>query len=299
MINHIFLRNLIKNPSLISNLGWGKICEILNEVKSIFETEDLLLEFNLKSPEEEIFVIGDIHGNLKTLLRLNEIIEERGSDLVIFLGDIVDRGPKQLECLLFVLILKILNSKKYFLLRGNHETVEMNQYYGFFEDFINNFRDYYKFNDVLGVYNTLPICAVINNLILCIHGGIPQDNEILKKLKGIKTKDISLISNLVSESIYQIMWNDPKEKLGGFSDSFRGLGIKFFGEDSFERFIDFNNLKSIIRAHECFPEGYRWFFHNRLLSIFSSANYRGKFSPNPASYAIIKDNEIIPKTIDL
>ncbi|MFW9782443.1 MAG: metallophosphoesterase [Candidatus Heimdallarchaeota archaeon] len=299
MIEHAFLRNLIKDPSLISNLGWGKISAILNEVKTIFETEDLLLEFNLKSPEKETLVIGDIHGNLKTLLKLNEIIEERGSDLIIFLGDIVDRGPKQIECLIFVLILKILNSRKYFLLRGNHETVEMNQYYGFFQDFINNFRDYNKFNDVLGVYNILPICAVINDLILCIHGGIPQDIEILEKLKGTKTKDISLISNLVSESIYQIMWNDPKEKLEGFSDSFRGPGIKFFGEDSFEKFVDFNNLKYIIRAHECFPEGYRWFFHNRLLSIFSSANYRGIYSPNPASYAIIKDIEIIPKILEL
>ncbi|MHA2326474.1 MAG: serine/threonine protein phosphatase, partial [Promethearchaeota archaeon] len=80
--------------------------------------------------------------------------------------------------------------------------------------------------------------------------------------------------------------------LKGFTDSFRGNGIKFFGEDVFERFLKNNNLKLLIRAHECFPEGFKWFFHKRLLSIFSSANYRGNFSPNPASFAVIDNNEI-------
>jgi serine/threonine-protein phosphatase PP1 catalytic subunit len=90
------------------------------------------------------------------------------------------------------------------------------------------------------------------------------------------------------------MWNDPKSGLRGFSNSFRGSGIKFFGFDVFENFLKYNDLKYVIRAHECFPEGYRWFFNNRLLSIFSSANYRG---PNPASYAIIRNSEVIPKLL--
>ncbi|MFX0135301.1 MAG: hypothetical protein ACFFDN_16775, partial [Candidatus Hodarchaeota archaeon] len=123
--------------------------------------------------------------------------------------------------------------------------------------------------------------------------------DILKKLKGKKSKDFSTIFQSISQSIYQIMWNDPKLGLKGFSDSFRGPGIKFFGIEVFENFMEVNNLKYLIRAHECFPEGYRWFFDKKLLSIFSSANYRGYFSPNPASYVIIRNNEIIPKLIKI
>jgi serine/threonine-protein phosphatase PP1 catalytic subunit len=82
-----------------------------------------------------------------------------------------------------------------------------------------------------------------------------------------------------------------------FSNSFRGPGIKFFGQRAFDAFMKKNNLQLLIRAHECFPEGYRWFFNKRLLSIFSSANYRGYFSPNPGSYAIIRDNNLIPMLI--
>ena len=175
----------------------------------------------------------------------------------------------------------------------------MNQYYGFFQDFVYRFNNSDNFSEILKLYNVLPICATINNTILCLHGGIPQDNDVLKKLRGIKTKERESILKSVSHGLFQIMWNDPKVELKGFTESFRGSGIKFFGEDDFDNFMKKNNLKLLIRSHECFPEGYRWFFHNHLLSIFSSANYRGIYSPNPASFAVIKNNEIIPKLLEL
>lgn len=294
----IDLQKLINNPDSISKLNFETISEILVQSRDIFKNEPLLLEFNLEN-SEEIIVIGDIHGNMQTLMKLIEIFNKEKPKFIISLGDIVDRGPKQQECLILMLSLKILNPNGFFILKGNHETFEMNQAYGFFYDFMSKFKDPNKFNEILEVYNVLPICAIVNNLILCLHGGIPEDIEILTKLKGLKTTDInqSLI-NSIGDGIFQIIWNDPKDALKDFTGSFRGPGIKFFGEEAFNKFMNANNLKYLIRAHECFPEGYRWFFDKRLLSIFSAANYRVP-SSNPASYAIIKNNEIIPKTLEL
>lgn len=297
MIESSLLQSIIKNPDLISKLKFEYISKILKISKKIFENENLLLKFNVEE-SDEIYVLGDIHGNLKTLMKLIELINENKPKLVISLGDIVDRGPNQLECLITILALKILRNDEFYILRGNHETLEMNQAYGFFYDFNQKFKDYNKFNEILAVYNVIPICAIINNLILCLHGGIPEDTDILKKLKGLKPKDINNTVS-INESLFQIMWNDPKETgVSNFSQSFRGPGIFFFGKDAFKNFMESNNLKYLIRAHECFPEGYRWFFDNRLLSIFSAVNYSGP-SSNPASYAIIKNNEIIPKTLEL
>lgn len=296
MIENSFLQELIEKPAQISKLNFDDISKILARAKSIFESENLLLEFSI-GESDEIYVLGDIHGNLQTLMELLEIIEENKPKLVISLGDIVDRGPKQLECLIIVLALKILKPDSFYILRGNHETLEMNQAYGFFYEFIQIFKDYNNFSEILAVYNTLPISAIVNNVILCLHGGIPEDIKILKKLKGLKLKDIdNSILKTVNEGIFQIMWNDPKSGIQGFKNSFRGHGIKFFGKDVFDNFMESNNLQYLIRAHECFPEGYKWFFDKRLLSIFSAANYRG---PNPASYAIIKNNRIIPKMLEL
>ncbi|MFX0002380.1 MAG: metallophosphoesterase [Candidatus Hodarchaeota archaeon] len=299
MIEKSFLHDLINNPQKISKLKFDDISRIIKAVKEIFEEENILLELNVPNKTDLVYVIGDIHGNLETLLELIKIINKSNPELVIFLGDIVDRGSKQLECLILVLALKILSPLKYYILRGNHETLEMNQYYGFFQDFILRFRDQNKFNEVITLYNTLPICTLINKTILCLHGGIPQDNEILMKLKNQRCKNFDKVFASNAQSIYQIMWNDPKSELEGFSDSFRGPGIKFFGKNAFEEFMKHNNLSYLIRAHECFPEGYKWFFNKRLLSLFSSANYRGGYFPNPASYAIIKDDKIIPEILDL
>ena len=299
MIETSFLQCLLQNPEKISNLSIEKITEILNRAKSILEEDNLLLEFNMGNIEE-VYVIGDIHGNLSSLLKLYEIIIDKTPNKVLFLGDIVDRGPKQIECLIFILALKILDPLKFYILRGNHETLEMNQDYGFFYEFSQKFESIDKYKEILEVYNVLPTCATINNEVLCLHGGIPEDFNILEKLKGLKAKDLdnSLLKSL-GVYFFQIMWNDPKSGLSGFMDSYRGMGIKFFGEDVFEEFMKKNKLKYLIRAHESFPEGYVWFFNKRLLSIFSSANYIGNSFPNPASYAIIRDKTIIPINFDL
>ncbi len=299
LIENSFLKEIINNPHKISELEFDTISKIFKAAKNIFDEEYLLLEFKVKENVEEVYVIGDIHGNLNTLMKLIQIINKNNPKLVIFLGDIVDRGAKQLECLLIVLILKILFPLKYYILRGNHETLEMNEYYGFLQDFILRFKDRNKFNEILKIYDVLPICALINGNVLCLHGGIPQDTDILKKLKGQKCKDLKIIFNSIAQGIYQIMWNDPKSDLKGFSDSFRGPGIYFFGSDVFENFMKVNDLRYLIRAHEWVQEGFKWFFNKKLLSIFSSANYRGIYAPNPASYAKIKNNQVIPKLIKL
>ncbi|MFX1497442.1 MAG: metallophosphoesterase [Promethearchaeota archaeon] len=286
-------KHLIKNPNSISDLKFEDISTILQLAREKLECESLLLEFNTDDKDEEIFVIGDIHGNLQSLKSLLNLIEKKSPKWVIFLGDLVDRGTHQLETLILVLVLKIIEPNKYYILKGNHETLEMNQYYGFFQEFISRFNDKSKFNEVLLLYNELPLCALVNNCILCLHGGIPEDINILQELKDKKYNDIERKDTI--SAIFQILWNDPKdiENLK-FSNSYRGPGIKFFGKKAFDDFIEKNNLKFIIRAHECFPEGYRWFFNRRLLSIFSSVNYRGYFSPNPGSYAIIRNKNIFP-----
>lgn len=288
MINNTDLKDILEQPQKIAKLEYKIISSILKKVRIKFSEENLLLEFKGKS-DKCTYIVGDIHGNLGTLLKLIDLFKLNNASRVIFLGDIVDRGPYQLECLIIILILKILEPNTYYLLKGNHETLEMNQYYGFFEDFTTRFKNMGRFEEILALYSTLPYAALINKNILCVHGGIPEEINILNKLKGLKTKDIKQIWDSVSEQLMQITWNDPKENLNGFNNSFRGPGIRFFGEDVFKIFMKSNNLETLIRSHEMFPEGYKWFFNNRLLSIFSSENYRGVYSKNPASYAIVDE----------
>ncbi|TXT60481.1 MAG: Serine/threonine-protein phosphatase 1 [Promethearchaeota archaeon] len=298
-VDNEFLKNLISKPKKISDLKVDRVSEIFNKAKDILRDENLLLKIENKDPEEKVMVIGDVHGNLSSLKELINYIEKNSPKYVVFLGDIVDRGSKQLECLIIILSIKILDPERYLILRGNHETEAMNRSYGFYTEFIQRYQDYDAYDKLLELYELLPICAVINDAVVCLHGGVPEDFDILNKIKGIKTKKLSEgIQNDVEDGIFQIMWNDPKEGIGYFKDSFRGPGIKFFGKKAFEEFMNTYNFKYLIRAHECFPEGFRWFFDTRLLTIFSSENYRGMASPNPATFAIVQNKQVRSRILE-
>jgi diadenosine tetraphosphatase ApaH/serine/threonine PP2A family protein phosphatase len=297
MVEKSWLNKLIQNPFLISSLKFEEIYPILFRVHEIFKEENFIIELDLNSSEDFGYVIGDIHGNLNSINYFTKLIQENNPKFVIFLGDIVDRGLNQLECLIVVLALKILFPHKIFLLRGNHETLEMNQAYGFFNLFLTKFHEPRKFDSILTVYEVLPLCCIFNNKILCVHGGISSDFKAIIDLKNLKTSNHKNLTQILRNSMFQMMWNDPKENIQGFSKSYRGKGIKFFGEDVFDDFMEKNNLKYLVRSHEYFSEGYRWFFNKRLLSIFSTDNYYGTLNPNPASYAVIRGKEIILENI--
>ncbi|MHA1804186.1 MAG: metallophosphoesterase [Promethearchaeota archaeon] len=292
-----FLEKLLKNPDKISNLKFDEISPIISEAKTIIQEETLIMDLQMKNEDDIALVIGDIHGNLESLKNFLNMIKKDQPAHVIFLGDIVDRGAKQLECLITVLCLKILEPKRYVFLRGNHETIEMNRYYGFYDDFHYRFGNKGRYSEIASLYEVLPICTIVNEKIACLHGGIPEYIDVFNELKDKRAVDLfDHEDSSLEEAIYQILWNDPKEGLKGYMGSYRGPGIKFFGEDVFEEFLEKNNLNYVIRAHECFEGvGYRWFFNGRLLSLFSSENYRGDFFPNPAGYALIQNTQISPE----
>lgn len=75
---------------------------------------------NLYKNIEELFkrtiVIGDIHGCFDELMKLLEIIEYSSDDLIISVGDMVDRGPQSWEVVKF-----FKSNPNIYSVLGNHE----------------------------------------------------------------------------------------------------------------------------------------------------------------------------------
>lgn len=65
------------------------------------------------------FAIGDIHGCLDQLEDLVHRIEPRKDDLLVFLGDYIDRGPRIAEVIDF--LIDLTSEVPCVFLRGNHE----------------------------------------------------------------------------------------------------------------------------------------------------------------------------------
>lgn len=62
------------------------------------------------------FFVGDLHGHYDMLMeRLKEVRFDKSADRVFSVGDLVDRGPKSLECLALTL------EPWFFAVQGNHE----------------------------------------------------------------------------------------------------------------------------------------------------------------------------------
>ncbi|CAN5853375.1 metallophosphoesterase family protein [soil metagenome] len=68
------------------------------------------------------FVIGDVHGRRAQLLSLLEMLpRDESADTLVFLGDLIDRGPDAPGCVEHVLKLSRSNPEHVTCLRGNHE----------------------------------------------------------------------------------------------------------------------------------------------------------------------------------
>jgi len=80
---------------------------------------------------KHIFAVGDVHGMYDKLVMLMEKIPFHPSeDLLIFLGDYIDRGPSSLASLDYVMELTSKYPKNVIALLGNHEFMMLNYFKG-------------------------------------------------------------------------------------------------------------------------------------------------------------------------
>jgi diadenosine tetraphosphatase ApaH/serine/threonine PP2A family protein phosphatase len=240
---------------------------ILPKIEDLLESEPAVLRIDAKP----IMIIGDIHGDLKAF---DSILGERGTidcKNIIFLGDYVDRGMQGTEVLLKLFRLKLEDPEHVFLLRGNHETVDMNLYYGFFEEIGSDQAFLLR---ISRTYDMMPIAAVLLGHTFCVHGGVNG------------TGSIDAISK---EKSFSYLWNDPSNR-PGLTNSTRGSTVKEFGPDVVEGFLRTNNLKRIVRGHTALKKGYKWWFDGKLLSLFSCPDYAGL--GNAGAFALLENSEL-------
>ncbi|XP_069124190.1 uncharacterized protein [Argopecten irradians] len=240
-----------------------QLCQLSRE---IFMEQPNLLE--LESP---ITIVGDIHGQFQDLISHFERNGFPGEANYLFLGDYVDRGKRSLETICLCLAYKIKYPKNFFLLRGNHECASINRIYGFYDECKRryNIKLWKTFTDC---FNCLPLAAVVENTIFCMHGGLSPDMESLDQIRNIArpcdVPDVGLICDL--------MWSDPDDDITGWGENDRGVSFTF-GGDVVDKFLEKFNFSLIARGHQVVEDGYEFFNNRKLVTLFSAPNYCGEF----------------------
>ncbi|KAG5552769.1 serine/threonine-protein phosphatase PP1-like isoform X2 [Rhododendron vialii] len=235
--------------------------------KDVFLSQPNLLEL-----EAPINVCGDIHGQYPDLLRLFEYGGFPPHSNYLFLGDYVDRGKQSIETISLLLAYKIKYPDNFFLLRGNHECASINRIYGFYDECKRRFsvRLWRIFTDC---FNCLPVAAVIDEKILCMHGGLSPELESLDQVRAVErpvdVPDQGLLCDL--------LWADPDRDVKGWGENDRGVSFTF-GADKVVEFLKKHDLDLICRAHQVVEDGYEFFADRQLVTIFSAPNYCGEFN---------------------
>ncbi|XP_044481741.1 serine/threonine-protein phosphatase PP1 isozyme 3-like isoform X3 [Mangifera indica] len=233
--------------------------------------EIFLKQPNLLELEAPIKICGDIHGQYSDLLRLFEYGGLPPQVNYLFLGDYVDRGKQSLETICLLLAYKIKYPENFFLLRGNHECASVNRIYGFYDECKRRFnvRLWKTFTDC---FNCLPVAALIDEKILCMHGGLSPDLHNLDQIRNIQRPTAVPDTGLLCD----LLWSDPSKDIQGWGMNDRGVSFTF-GPDKVTEFLQKHDLDLICRAHQVVEDGYEFFASRQLVTIFSAPNYCGEF----------------------
>jgi len=243
-----------------------QITLLCQAARDVFSVQPILLEL-----EAPIKIVGDVHGQYYDLLRLFEYGGFPPEANYLFLGDYVDRGKQSLETVCLLLAYKVKFPENFFLLRGNHECASINRIYGFYDECKRRYsiKIWRTFTDC---FNTLPVSAIVDEKILCMHGGLSPElknfDQIRRIVRPTDVPDSGLLCDL--------LWSDPDRDTAGWGENDRGVSYTF-GADVVTKFLNKHDLDLICRAHQVVEDGYEFFARRQLVTLFSAPNYCGEF----------------------
>jgi serine/threonine-protein phosphatase PP1 catalytic subunit len=253
---------------------------LCHSVVPILRGEPTVLE--LQGP---INVCGDVHGQLHDLLLAFDIGGLPPMQTWLFLGDYVDRGPKSVEVICFLFLLKIRYPRHIFLLRGNHETEEMTEVFGFAAECIAKLT-LQSWTLFCKTFDYLPLAAIIGGSVFCIHGGISPELRTLRQIEDIARPCSIPESGLITD----LLWSDPSPEVEVYEESDRGSTF-LWGLKPAKQFMQRNKLQRIVRAHQVAVIGYAFPFlpDESVVTLFTASKYSPELN-NKAAFLRIADN---------
>ncbi|RLO11840.1 hypothetical protein DYB28_001250, partial [Aphanomyces astaci] len=241
------------------------VMQILFSTLAVLQDKPNVTYLNI-APHPHLTVVGDLHGQLDDLLL---IFHENGlpspTNPYIFNGDLVDRGPRGVECALIIFAFVLLYPDAVHVNRGNHEDKYINVSMGF-----------------------MKLAVVLDQRILILHGGVPRqhtlrldeldaiprsDYEVTKEKPPTGASPSDILQFKQNQIIQDILWSDPMTLGNDWAESRRGAGINY-GANHVHKFMAHNKLDWIIRSHECVPQGFAWPYGDKV-TLFSASNYCG------------------------
>mmetsp|Transcript_38211 Transcript_38211/g.124985 ORF Transcript_38211/g.124985 Transcript_38211/m.124985 type:complete len:312 (-) Transcript_38211:311-1246(-) len=257
-------------------LALDKQIEELKECKPLSEAEVEVLcqkarevlmdEPNVLTVAPPIIICGDIHAQYHDLIEIFRIGGPCPDTNYLFMGDYVDRGYYSVETVTLLITLKVRYRERIFLLRGNHESRQITQVYGFYDECLRKYGNANVWKLFTDLFDCLPLGALVDSQIFCVHGGLSPSVDSLDQVQQLPREEVPHEGPMCD-----LLWSDPDER-SGWGVSPRGAGYTF-GQDISEQFNHTNGLMLVARAHQLTMEGYTWCHERNVVTVFSAPNY--------------------------
>jgi serine/threonine-protein phosphatase 6 catalytic subunit len=184
------------------------------------------------------------------------------------MGDFVDRGHHSVETFLLLICLKTRYPGHVTLLRGNHESRQITQVYGFYEECMKKYGNANPWKYCVEVFDYLNLAAIVDGKVFCVHGGLSPGLTTIDQMQTLER-----VQEIPHQGPYcDLMWSDP-EDVPNWTISPRGAGY-LFGAKATREFSYTNGIGLICRAHQLVMEGYKFHFPEKsLVTVWSAPNY--------------------------
>ena len=128
----------------------------------------------------------------------------------MFQGDYVDRGYYSVETVSLLVSLKTRYPERVTLLRGNHESRQITQVYGFYDECVRKYGSGNVWKMFTDLFDYLPLTAVVENQIFCLHGGLSPSIDNLDAIR-----QLDRVQEVPHEgAMCDLLWSDPDERRG-------------------------------------------------------------------------------------
>ena len=157
----------------------------------------------------------------------------------------MDRGYYSVETVTLLVALKIRYPQRITILRGNHESRQITQVYGFYDECLRKYGNANVWKYFTDLFDYLPLTALIDNQICCLHGGLSPSIDTLDNIRALDR-----IQEVPHEGpMCDLLWSDPDKDITGWSENDRGVSFTF-GPDVVSRFLQKHDMDLICRAHQ-------------------------------------------------
>ena len=111
---------------------------------------------------------------------------------------------------MLLIALKVRYPRRVYMIRGNHESRQITQVYGFYDECLRNFGTAEVWKYCTQVFDVITLSCVVEDHVFCVHGGLSPSLDTFQDIRSINRQQEVPHDGPMCD----LLWSDPEEIAG-------------------------------------------------------------------------------------